>query len=261
MQAAKIKVAFVELPEGLMPGTDAWEQFAQRVGAARPDVLVMNELPFGAWIAASPQYDDAVAAESVRVHEQGLDALRALEVPLVLGSRPIHDGDHLANEGFAIVEGEYRRVHDKQYLPAEPGFHEATWFAPRERGFEPLRVGALCVGMFLCTDLMFNEWARHYRRCAVNLIVVPRATEAAHRRWLTAGAMAAIVSGCYVVSSNRTGRGADGTRFGGKGFAFAPDGELIAETTADEPLATVDIDIDRVLRQQREYPCYVPELD
>ena len=35
---------------------------------------------------------------------------------------------------------------------------------------------------------------------------------------------------------------------------MSPDGELLAETTADKPSATVDIDIDEANRAKQTYP-------
>ena len=49
------------------------------------------------------------------------------------------------------------------------------------------------------------------------------------RYWDAAARMAAIVSGCYVLSSNRVSYGArSGQRFGGHGFAYSPAGDLLA---------------------------------
>jgi N-carbamoylputrescine amidase len=65
------------------------------------------------------------------------------------------------------------------------------------------------------------------------MIVVPRAAGRSLHRWHTAAAMAAIVSGCYVLSSNRVSGDAAESTFGGRGFAFSAAGELIAETTPE----------------------------
>lgn len=72
--------------------------------------------------------------------------------------------------------------------------------------------------------------------------------------------MAAIVSGCYVVSSNRAGTDRKGQEFGGCGWIFDPSGDLIAGTTTDHPVVSAEIDSGRVEAAQREYPCYVGEL-
>lgn len=107
---------------------------------------------------------------------------------------------------------------------------------------------------------MFNEWARSYRRQGAHLLVIPRASEQGFERWKTAAAMAAIVSGCYVVSANRVGKCGDELTFGGKGFAFSPDGSLISETSSDNPVVSFDLDFGFVENQQKQYPCYVREI-
>jgi N-carbamoylputrescine amidase len=119
-------------------------------------------------------------------------------------------------------------------------------------------VGGISVGVLLCTEVMFTEHARHYRRQGAELIVVPRAT-GRDTIFRAAGTMAAIVSGCYVVSSNRVGKGEHGPVFGGIGFACAPGGELLATTSDESPLAIIELDRGRVEQGQKTYPCYVPE--
>ena len=132
--------------------------------------------------------------------------------------------------------------------------------APQRPGFDVVEYRGLRIGVLLCTELMFNEWARHYRRQGAHVIVVPRASGAS-RKWDTAAAMAAIVSGCYVLSSNRAPRANDSaSTFGGRGFVYSPTGELLAETSPSKPLVTIDVDVTRVAGAQRGYPCYVHEL-
>lgn len=106
---------------------------------------------------------------------------------------------------------------------------------------------------------MFNEHARHYRRQGAELIVVPRATGRTVEVFLTAGAMASIVSGCYVVSSNRVGHGSNGPVFGGKGFACGPGGNVLAMTSQEEPVSVITIEVEQVRSKQAGYPCYVAE--
>lgn len=57
------------------------------------------------------------------------------------------------------------------------------------------------------------------------------------------------------------GRGRHPRSHGGCGFAFSPEGELIAETSAVIPLVAIDIDLRQVREAQANYPCYVKELD
>jgi N-carbamoylputrescine amidase len=251
-----MKLSFTQWPAGLMPSDTAWLRVAKQVREARPDVLVTNEMPFGDWLALSPSYDSSAAARSVKAHEEGLDALRELDVPLLLSSRPVFANDRLANEGFALYDCHYQRLHHKHYFPAEPGWHEDRWFGCASQGFELANFGALKVGMLLCTELMFNEHARAYGAAGAHLIVVPRATGVSVRNWHTACQMAAIVSGAYVVSSNRESLQGD-VNFGGVGMAYAPDGDLIAVTTPTLPLISITLDLARADAQKHEYPCYV----
>lgn len=251
--------AFVEWPEGLEPAGARWDALRRQVEAAGPDLLVTNEMPFGPWLAASDRFDPVAAQRSVSLHERGIEALAAIGVPAVISSRPVLAGGGLANEAFALAGGRITPLHRKQYFPEEPGWSEATWFRGDDSGFAVHDVAGLRVGTLLCTELMFNERARRYGRADAELIVAPRASGLSHRNWFTAGAMAAIVSGSYVVSSNRAGGSAGGPAFGGRGFAFAPDGSLLGETSATEPLRIVDLDAAAARRQKAEYPCYVAD--
>jgi N-carbamoylputrescine amidase len=92
-------------------------------------------------------------------------------------------------------------------------------------------------------------------------LVVPRAVGGETlARWLVAMKMAAIVSGCYVLSSNRTGLDSKGQYFGGKGWVIDPVGEVLEETSLERPFVFCDLDTDLVSEAQREYPCYIHEL-
>lgn len=255
-----MRVNYVEWPARLMPDSPAFEAIAQRVRQSAPDLLVTNEMPFGDWVWNVPHYDESVAARSIALHEAGLSALRSLGVPAVISSRPVRAGDKVANEAFALVDSRYVLLHYKHYFPEEPGWHEASWFRTLSPGFELGEVLGLKVGVLLCTEAMFNERARAYGRAGAELIVVPRATGQALGGWRTACAMAAVVSGCYVVSSNRSGSASSGSPiFGGTGMAFAPDGSPIGETDEDHTLMSFTLEQQRVVAQQALYPCYVSE--
>jgi predicted amidohydrolase len=261
VSGSPVNIAICQLPDGLTHDSLPWTRFLRRVERAQPDVILLNEMPFGPWASREAKFDEYLAAASIEAHTAALPALR--ELPrAVIGSRPIRCHDRLANEGFLLADGQYRSVHHKQYFPQEPGFLEATWFTAGRAGFETFDCRGIRFGMLLCTELMFNEWARHYRRRGAHVIVAPRASGTSLTNWHTAARMAAIVSGCYVLSSNRVSTHLDvEPLFGGAGFAYSPTGELLHETSDGTPLATVQIDVELVRRAQRNYPCYVLELD
>lgn len=253
-----MRVAFVQWPDGLCPTSPEWRRLARSVEDASPDLLVTNQLPFGNWVAGSPRFDERAAAQSVDIHNEGLKALSDLDLPAVITSRPVWSGGLLANEGVVLEGGRLRYLHRKLVLPDQEGWRERTWFQPGQGGPLVADILGIRVGVLLCTELMFNEFARHLGGDGAELIVVPRATDAASP-CVTAGAMAAIVSGSYVISSNRAGRAGNNPEFGGPGFAFAPDGGLIATTSPEESIVVVDIDASVSRRQRCRYPCYLGE--
>jgi N-carbamoylputrescine amidase len=254
-----MRIGFVQWPDGLIPRTEIWSHLAADVAKAAPDVLITNEMPFGPWLAVSPHYESAPAQKSVRIHRQGLEALRELNVPIVISSRPAIADDRLVNEAFVLERGSFRFLHQKHFFPQEDGWFEASWFTTSKFGFETLEASGLRIGALICTELMFNERARAYGKAGAHLISVPRATGESVAEWKTAGAMAAIVSGCYVVSSNRIGSSSGGPAFGGSGYAFAPDGSLLSESDGDSSITVFTLDKRLAEEQKRHYPVYVEE--
>jgi len=255
-----VRVSVCQLPDDLSLGHPAWADFVRRIERERADLAVLNEMPFGAWLAGAATFDERLATGAIDAHEHALQALRHLPIATI-GSRPVRAARKLANEAFLMVDGEYRSLHHKQYFPQEDGFFEETWFAASRQGFEVTEFHELRIGVLLCSELMFTEWARHYRRQGAHLIVAPRASSTSMRCWDAAARMAAIVSGCYVLSSNRVSRAtAPAPRFGGRGFIYSPSGELVGETTAATPVVSANIDVALVAEAQRSYPCYLREL-
>jgi N-carbamoylputrescine amidase len=256
-----MRIAFVEWPDALSTTDAQWDELKNSVNAVRPDLLITNELPFGPWLADRAVFSNDEARFSIRAHEAGLGGLIELALPAVISSRPVWNGKRLANEAFVLENGTVRPLHRKQYFPNEPGWFESEWYAGDGSGFGITEILGIKVGVLLCTEAMFNEHARAYGKQAASLIVIPRASGADIQSWTIAGAMASLVSGAYVVSSNRVGLSRSGTRFGGGGFAYAPHGELLAVTGPANPVQTLELDPGMAALAQREYPCYVPELE
>jgi N-carbamoylputrescine amidase len=209
-----MRIAFVEWPDALSTTGAQWDELKDSVEAVRADLLITNELPFGPWLADSAVFSEDEANLSLRAHEAGLERLIDLALPAVISSRPVWNGRRLANEAFVLENGAVRPLHRKQYFPNEPGWFESEWYSGDGSGFGVTEILGLKVGVLLCTEAMFNEHARAYGKQAASLIVIPRASGVNIKSWTIAGAMASLVSGAYVVSSNRVGLSRGGTRFG-----------------------------------------------
>lgn len=238
-----MKLAIFDGVVELKPSDTNWSNLRRQIDNVGADIVLTNEMPFGEWLASSETFDAKRAEKSIRLHDEGLDALCNLNVQIILSSRPVRADGKLANEAFALHSGKYRFLHQKHYFPQEPGFYEDSWFETRRTGFEVSRMDDLSVGVLFCTELMFHERAREFGRAGADLIVIPRATGVNIHRWMIAGAMAALESGCYVASANRIGQTPDGPQFGGAGFVFSPTGELLAQTSADQSVVIVDLDL------------------
>lgn len=256
-----MRIAFVEWPEALSPADAQWRELKESVTVARPEILITNELPFGPWIADSAPFSEEEADLSIRAHESGLEALIDFGLPAIVSSRPVWNGKRLANEAFVVESGVVRPLHRKQLFPNEPGWFESEWYAGDGSGFGVAEIQGIRVGVLVCTEAMFNERARAYGKQKASLIAIPRASGMDAEPWKIAGAMASLVSGAYVVSSNRVGCSKSGVHFGGGGFAYAPHARLLAMTDRANSVQTFELDTKISVVAQSEYPCYVPELE
>lgn len=212
------------------------------------DLLVLPELAFMPWLCATREVDhEAWAAAASQQH---LERLADLPAGLVVGTRAT--GSH--NEAFYWTAGSgVRPVHTKTFLPDEPGFWEASWYRRGPVHFPEVDTGAGRVGISVCTEMWFTQHAY----TEVDFVLVPRATPVeSGAKWLAGGATHAVCSGAFCISSNRSETVA-GTTMGGSGWVIDPDGEVLAVTTPDEPVAIVDVDVERARRAKQTYPRYV----
>jgi N-carbamoylputrescine amidase len=258
---ARFKVGVCESHPELAPGSSRWADLCRTVSRERPDLLLLNEMPFGRWIAAGASFAEGAWKKACAVHEEGVSRFAELGAGVVAATRPRELEGRRVNEAVLWTEKNGATgVHTKQYFPDEEGYYEARWFQAGERHFRVATAVPVRVGFLICTELMFNEHARAYGRTGAQVILVPRATaRATVPRWMVAMRMAAIVSGCYVLSSNRGGVDSRGQLFGGAGWVVNPEGEVVAQTSEATPIVLHEIDTECVARAHRDYPCYVKE--
>jgi len=257
-----MRFAVCEAWPQMVHADDGWNTLADRCVKERPDLLLLNEMPFGSWVSAGPEPNREQLLTSHNLHDHGLDHLSEFSAPVVLGSRPTFEQQRSVNQAFVWRrDRNLEAVHTKQFFPNEPGYYEARWFERGTLSFRIAEASGVQVAFLTCTDVMFQEWARYYGRKGAHVICVPRATPSPSlNRWKTVIAAAAIVSGCYVASSNRVGTDTRGQEFGGGGWIFDPAGELIAETSAGHPIAVAELDLGLAERAKQGYPAYVEDL-
>lgn len=245
-----MKVTVCELPDNRIAFESAWEELVTFVRKQQSDLVLLPELPFSSWFARTPQFDAQVWRRAQQEHDVMMNRLSQLSPAIVLGTHLVIEEERHLNRGFVWtpVEG-YKGIHDKYYLPNEEDFYERCWFDRNQRDFTLTHVQNLTLGLLICTEVMFTEWARYYGKRGANLIAVPRAA-IDHERWEVASRMAAIASGAFVISSNRV----DERVFGGRGWVIGPNGDVRASTSRLAPFVTVDIDLTESAQAKQTYP-------
>ena len=251
-----MRITVCELPHEPDALADAWLGLCQHTALHQPDLVLLPEFAFVEPVWTSEHVDAARWDVAVRLAEDWMHRLPELGAAHVVGARPVSDAGQRFNEGFAwLLRDGALPLRRKAYLPDETGGREARWFTRGERSFPVFQVEGLTYGLNICTELWALETYAGYASQNVHAILSPRATAAATTaKWLAVGTVAAVRSGAYSLSSNRVH--VDGS-CGGAGWIIAPDGELLAQTSAAAPFSTVEIDLTLAAAAQRSYPRYV----
>jgi N-carbamoylputrescine amidase len=229
-----------QLPDPAAAWGDAWSALAAAAGRDRPDLVVLPELAFCPWLPAVDRFDPAVWAAAAAGQASWLARLPELAPAAVLTTRLAERAGRRVNEAVLWSDGQLRRLHEKVCLPAEPGYHETTWFTPGDAAPAVVPVGPTLAGVAICSELWLFERSRALGQAGARLLLTPRATTTGwNERWLVAGRAAALGSGAYSLSANRAGGAGD---FGGQGWIISPSGEVLAVTGAGRPFVTAGLD-------------------
>jgi N-carbamoylputrescine amidase len=165
------------------------------------------------------------------------------------------------------IAGIYRKMH----IPDDPAFYEKFYFTPGDLGFPAFDTRAGRIGTLICWDQWYPEAARLTALAGAGVLFYPTAIgwhprekrehgERQHDAWRTVQRGHAIANGVYVAAVNRVGReippgGGDGIEFWGSSFLCGPQGEILAEATADrEEILFAEVDLARVEEVRRNWP-------
>jgi len=223
------------------------------------DLVVLPELPLNPWSPATETPNEADAEPPGGPRHQGLShAARTAAIGVVGGAivrEPRSGRRHntaLVFDAAGTLVASYQKVH----LPEEEGFWETHHYDPGDALASVIDAFQLRIGLQVCSDVNRAEGSRLLGALGAEVIVSPRATEAAtFGRWKTVLTANAITSGAYVLSVARP-RPEFGIALGGPSFAVAPTGEVLVETT--EGVAFVTLYRTVVEEARRGYPGYLP---
>jgi N-carbamoylputrescine amidase len=235
-----------------------WAALCAHTRREGSDLVLLPEMPFARWFAVVRAFDAAAWRDALDAHRRWEGRIGELGAPFVIATRPVARGVTRVNEAFLVTHAGSRGLHDKRYLPDEEGYWEASWYQAGNGVFDPAELAPARLGVQICTEMWFLDVSRNYGLRGVELIVVPRATPATSReRWLVGGRAAAIVSGAFCLSSNRSGVSSAGDEFAGLGWIIDPDGDVMAATSDREPFVTRDLDLQYAAAAKTTYPRYV----
>jgi N-carbamoylputrescine amidase len=163
--------------------------------------------------------------------------------------------------------GKYRKMH----IPDDPAFYEKFYFTPGDLGFAPVATSIGKLGVLVCWDQWYPEAARLMALAGADLLLYPTAigwdpaddaAEKTRQRdaWITVQRGHAIANGLPLLACNRTGvesapDDGRGLQFWGSSFVAGPQGEMLAQASADRrELLIADIDLARSESVRRIWP-------
>jgi len=222
-------------------------------------LAVLPEIPLNVWSPASNVRQDDEAEPPVgRRHRAMSDAARDVGIGLIGGAiirDPMTGRCHntaLVFDRLGELIGSYRKLH----LPEEEGFWETSHYDPGDEPPSVIHGLPVTVGIQTCSDVNRPEGSHLLGALGAEVIVCPRATEAAtFPRWKTVLTANAITSCTYVISVPRP-HPEFGVPLGGPSIAVAPTGEVLVERTESMVLMTLDRNV--VDQVRRRYPGYLP---
>jgi len=257
-----MRVSVCELPGNWTESDIYWNRLILHLETKKSDLLVLPEMPFFEWVTKSDKVDPLLWERAVNAHDKWINRLYELPVAMTIATRPIIENNRYFNRGFIFTrEKGVIPVHDKYYLPDEPGYYEASWYERGKESFNLIHINGVKIGFLICTEIWFTQRARQYLKQEMDILVCPRATPKSKVDiWVTGGKAAAIVSGAFCLSSNYNGPNTREEDFGGTGWIIEPErGDLLGITSLDQNFLTLDIDINDSKNAKKTYPRYVKE--
>jgi N-carbamoylputrescine amidase len=235
-------------------------ELAAHIDQQQSEFLLLPEMCFHEWLAAGNNPDREQWLAAIDSHARAILELGNLGARAAIGTRPIiNDAGSFRNQAFLwTAEPRVLPVHEKVYLPDEDGYWEASWYTRGERKFDLCHALDTPIGVQICTEMWFFEWARHFASLGAELLCIPRATpHGSLQRWLAGGQAAAVCAGAYCLSSNIWNPPGSKADCGGRGWIISPDGDVLAQTSENSPFASIEIDLEFARQSKSTYPRYV----
>ncbi|RXG30181.1 carbon-nitrogen hydrolase [Leeuwenhoekiella palythoae] len=173
------------------------------------------------------------------------------------------------NSAYIIdSDGSEAGLYRKMHIPDDPHFYEKFYFTPGDLGFKTIKTQKANLGTLICWDQWYPEAARLTALQGAEVLFYPTAIGwhpqekeefgvNQHGAWMNVMKGHAVANGVYVAAANRIGLeqyvpDTNGIEFWGQSFICGPQGEILAQASADQEeilLAEIDLDLQENVRQ------------
>ena len=164
------------------------------------------------------------------------------------------------------ADGSNLGIYRKTHIPDDHYYQEKFYFVPGDTGFQVFDTAYGKIGVGICWDQWFPETARAMAVKGAELLFYPTAIGSepilecdSMPHWRRAMQGHAAANLMPVIAANRIGTEEDAV-FGGLSRVVAPNGDIVAGTSADaECVISAVIDLDAIAEQRRAIP-YLRDL-
>ena len=280
MSRQKLKVAVVQQAVANDDKQANWQRSADQISdlaAQGCELIMLQELHSTLYFCQQENTDFFDLAEPIPGPATDFFAELAGRLNIVLitslfekrGSGLYHNTAVVFDRKQGMV-GKYRKMH----IPDDPGFYEKFYFTPGDLGFEPIQTSVGKLGVLVCWDQWYPEAARLMAMAGADMLFYPTAIgwdkndtpeeqQRQHDAWQTIQRSHAVANSLPVVVANRTGfeaspvEGDAGIQFWGQSFIAGPQGEILAQASADkEQNLVVELDLERTEQIKRIWPYF-----
>lgn len=259
-------------------GYDNRQRLAEHIGAAAKEgaqLVVLQELHNTPYFCQVENVDNFDLAEPIPGPSTEFfgELARQHGIVLVISlferrAPGLYHNTAVVLEKDGTIAGKYRKMH----IPDDPAYYEKFYFTPGDMGFHPITTSVGKLGVQVCWDQWYPEGARLMALQGADLLIYPTAIgyessdtpgEQTRQReaWTTVQRGHAVANGLPVITVNRVGHEADpsgqtkGITFWGSSFVAGPQGELLAQASAqDEEVVVVTVDLHRSECVRRWWP-------
>lgn len=222
------------------------------------ELALLPELPLMPWRPAfrEPRAEDGEPLNGPTFER--LSRAARFEAIAVLGGAIVVDADSGQRHGTTLLVDAYGNLvstYRKLHVPQEPGFWEADHYAAGDAPPSVVEGFPLRLGVQICSDVNRPEGSHLLAALGAEVVLCPRATEAAtYPRWRTVLTANALVGCTYVLSVPRPAPEFD-VPLGGPSVAIGPNGDMLAES--EDALVLVELDRSVIETARTRYPGYL----